>query len=75
MTQTEARRRAKELGGIAVSARPRFDSGGAFAGWNTGGWPGRKGKTWIVMALDRRTVLDDRRTPGDEIPDGRMATL
>lgn len=73
MNQAEARRRAKELGGLAVSARQRFDSGGAPAGWNLGGWPGQKGETWIVVSLDKKTVLDDRRTLGDEIPDGRVA--
>lgn len=72
MKQEEARRRAKELGGLAVSARQRFDSGGAPAGWNIGGWPNQKGETWIVVSLDRKEVLDDRRTPGDEIPDGRL---
>lgn len=75
MEQSEARRRAKELGGIATNAYQRYDSGGAPAGWRIGGWPGQKGETWIVVSLDRRTVLDDRRTPGDEIPDGRVAVV
>jgi hypothetical protein len=76
--QEEARRRARELGGIAVSARQRFDSGGAPAGWQLGGWPGQKGETWIVVSPPPRRrrdlpqrVLDDTRTPGDEILDGR----
>ena len=67
MNQTEARRRAKELGGIAVSARQRLGSGGEPAGWNLGGWPNQKGETWIVVSLDKKTVLDDRRTPGDSV--------
>lgn len=73
MKQEEARQRAKELVGIAMSARQRFDSGGAPAGWNIGGWPGQKGETWIVVSLDHKTVLDDRRTSGDEILDGRSS--
>lgn len=76
MNQTEARRRAKELGGIAVSARPKFDSGGAPAGWQLGGWPNQKDETWIVVSVPKKgqpqVVLDDRRTPGDTIPDGRL---
>lgn len=66
MNQTEARRRAGELGGIAVSARPKFDSGGAPVGWNIGGWPNQKGETWIVVSLDKGTVLDDRDHPTDK---------
>lgn len=71
MQQGQARQRAKELGGIAVSARQKFDSGGAPTGWNLGGWPNQKGETWIVVSRDKKMVLDDRRTPGDEITDGR----
>lgn len=71
MNQTEARHRAKELGGLAVSAHQKFDSGGAPAGWRIGGWPNQKGETWIVVSPDKKSVLDDRRTPGDEIADGR----
>lgn len=67
MNQTEARDRAKELSGVAVSAHQKFDSGGAPAGWRLGGWPGRKGETWIVVSPDKKSVLDDRRTPGDEV--------
>lgn len=77
MNQTEARRRAKELGGIAVSARPKFDSGGAPAGWNLGGWPNQKGETWIVISANRKgpkTVLDDTRTLGDANGDRRFAS-
>lgn len=71
MKQEEARRRARELGGIAVSAHQKFDSGGAPAGWRLGGWPNQKGETWIVVSPNKQTVLDDSRTPGDEIVDGR----
>lgn len=77
MKQEEARRRARELGGIAVSAHQKFDSGGAPAGWRLGGWPSQKGETWIVISIPKRRrwepqiVLDDTRTPGDEIGDAR----
>lgn len=67
MNQTEARDRAKELSGVTVSAHQKFDSGGAPAGWRLGGWPGQKGETWIVVSPDKKSVLDDRRTPGDEV--------
>lgn len=71
MKQEQARRRARELGGIAVSARPKHDSGGAPAGWHLGGWPNQKGETWIVVSRPRKnqpqSVLDETRTPGDEI--------
>ena len=61
MDQGTARRRAKELGGIAVSARR-----GSTGNWNTGGWPSDK-DVWIVVDPDRRTVLDDGpTTDGDE---------
>lgn len=53
MEQGEARRRAKELGGIAVSARR-----GSTGNWNIGGWP-EANDVWIVISLDRRLVLDD----------------
>ncbi len=53
MDQTTARRRAKELGGIAVSARP--ESTGR---WNLGGWPTEK-DVRIVVSLDRKQGLDD----------------
>lgn len=72
MNQAEARRRAKELGGIAVSAHPKFDAAGAPAGWRLGGWPNQKGETWIVVSPDQQRVLDDRQTPGDELPDRRL---
>lgn len=75
MKQEEARHRARELGGIAVSAHQRFDSGGALAGWRLGGWPNQRGETWIVVSAPKKgqpqVVLDETRTPGDEIGDGR----
>lgn len=57
MEQKDARRRAKELGGIATTARPTANGGG----WHLGGWAGPK-DTWIVVALDGKTVLDDGTT-------------
>jgi len=54
MDQTTARRRAKELGGIAIEARPRVTGG-----WLIGGWPHQKGATWIVVDLLKTQVLDD----------------
>lgn len=78
MKQEEARQRARELGGIAVSAHQKIDSGGAPAGWRLGGWPNQKGETWIVVSAPKRrgrqpqVVLDDRRTPGDEVGGGRI---
>ncbi len=77
MKQEEARQRARELGGIAVSAHRRFDSDGAPTGWRLGGWPGQDGETWIVVSPPPRrrkrapqVVLDDTRTPGDEVGEG-----
>lgn len=67
MKQEEARQRAQEMGGIAVSAHQKFDSGGAPSGWRLGGWPNQKGETWIVVSLNKKTVLDDRCTDGDEL--------
>lgn len=55
MEQGAARKRAKELGGIAVSARPRNSREG---GWHLGGWPSDK-DVWIVISLDGKSVLDD----------------
>jgi hypothetical protein len=63
MKQGEARRRAKELGGIAIHAYPR-----ANGGFRIGGWPNNKGMTWVVVDLNRRNVLDGTRTEGDELP-------
>lgn len=53
LDQATARRRAKELGGIAVSARQ-----GSTGRWNLGGWPTEK-DVWIVVSLDKKEVLDD----------------
>jgi hypothetical protein len=55
LEQGAARHRARELEGIAVSARPRNSADG---GWHLGGWP-QAGDVWIVVSLDRREVLDD----------------
>jgi hypothetical protein len=55
MEQGEARRRAKELGGVAVEAR-WSEAAGA---WLTGGWASASGKAWIVQSLDGLVVLDD----------------
>lgn len=53
MTQGEARRRARELGGIAVSARL-----GKTGRWNIGGWP-KANDVWIVIDRNRKTILDE----------------
>jgi hypothetical protein len=53
MNQGLARRRAHELGGIAVGARWKGDR------WLLGGWPNAKDETWIVVSLDKTMVLDD----------------
>lgn len=58
MDQGAARRRAKELEGIAVSARM-----GTTGRWNLGGWPTEK-DVWIVVSLDQRVVLDDGTPEG-----------
>lgn len=57
MDQGAARRRAKELGGIAVSARK-----GSTGKWLTGGWPSDN-EVWIVVSLNWRHVLDDGDGP------------
>jgi hypothetical protein len=56
MEQGEARRRARELGGIAVEARP----GKVPGDWLIGGWASQKDSVWIVISLDRKTVLADK---------------
>lgn len=61
MQQGEARQRARELRGLAISARRSPATGR----WITGGWP-KAGDEWIVISLDRRTVLDDARSPETE---------
>lgn len=58
MNQTDARKRAKELHGIAVSARMSGDG----LRWNVGGWP-QEGDEWIVISTDRTKVLDDSPSP------------
>lgn len=59
MEQGQARRRARELGGIAVSAR----NPERCAPWRLGGWP-LKDDVWIVVSLDRSIVLDDGEEQG-----------
>lgn len=54
MEQGEARRRARELGGIAVSAR----NPEKYRRWRLGGWP-QADDVWIVISVDRTVVLDD----------------
>jgi hypothetical protein len=55
MEQGEARRRAKELDGIAIEARWSEKANA----WLTGGWASAPGKAWIVQSLDGLVVLDD----------------
>lgn len=54
MEQGEARRRAKELGGIALSAR----NPERCKPWRLGGWP-LADDVWIVISLDHSVILDD----------------
>lgn len=54
MTQEQARRRARELEGIAVSAR----NPEKYKQWRLGGWP-QADDVWIVVSLDMSVVLDD----------------
>jgi hypothetical protein len=57
--QTAARNRAKELGGIATTARRSKTTGE----WLVGGWDSDN-ETWIVIsAYDPRVVLDDGEAP------------
>lgn len=56
MDQSSARKRAKEMGGIAVSARRSPRTGK----WITGGWATTKDEWIVVSALDGFTVWDDR---------------
>ena len=58
-TQREARKRAKELDGIAISARRSPDG----TRWIIGGWTSGA-DPWIVMSLDRTEILDDGSTMG-----------
>lgn len=59
MTQSEARRAAKALGGIAVGARLSPRTGR----WMIGGWPSQPGEVWIVVDTTKTVVLADRTTP------------
>lgn len=54
LEQTEARKLARELGGIAQAARWSEKT----LKWRTGGWPG-KDQRWVVTTLDGRMVLAD----------------
>lgn len=56
MDQGTARKRAKELGGVAVGARKSPSDGR----WILDTWSGQPGETFIVVSLDRTEVLDDR---------------
>lgn len=55
MDQIKARKRAAELGGIAVEARWKDDETGGH--WIIGGWPNQKDSTWIVTDLLKREIL------------------
>lgn len=55
MEQGEARRRARELGGIAVEARWSE----AKQTWVTGGWANQPGSAWIVVDAGNAGVLAD----------------
>lgn len=68
MNQTDARRRAKELNGVAIHAYRKSEGSGPSAGWRIGGWPHQKGETWIVVSQDLSTVLDDSPSPDEEHP-------
>jgi hypothetical protein len=60
--QGDARRRARDLGGIAVAAWPhRSDP----TRWNVGGWASSD-ERWIVISLDGQIVLDDNPAPPGE---------
>lgn len=53
MDQKTAREEAERLHGIAVEAWP------SAKGWSWGGWSGAQhpGQQWIVISLDRKSVL------------------
>jgi hypothetical protein len=55
MDQTTARRRAKELGGIAVGARWNNTKGA----WILGGWANHPEEQWIVVNPEKTLVLED----------------
>jgi hypothetical protein len=68
MDQGTARRRARELGGIALSARPKNSERG---GWLIGGW-GQANDVWIVVSLDKKEVLDDGESQSpDDLQEGQ----
>lgn len=62
LDQTTARRRARELGGIAAAAHK--DSAGR---WSTDGWPTDQ-TAWIVTSLAGRIILDDGHAPATGRP-------
>lgn len=62
LDQATARRRARELGGLAVAAH--IDHTGC---WNTDGWPADQ-TAWIVTTLARRVILDDGSAPATGRP-------
>lgn len=55
LDQKTARKRAKELGGVAIGAR--WSS--ATHQWRLGGWAGDPDETWIVVSTNKTHVLDD----------------
>lgn len=54
MSQGDARRLAKDLGGVATQARLSPSTGR----WILGGWA-NKNTVWIVVSVDGRSVLAD----------------
>ncbi|PPS89406.1 hypothetical protein [Streptomyces sp. MH60] len=67
LDQATARRRARELAGIAAAAHK--DSNGR---WNTDGWPTDQ-TAWIVTSLAGRIILDDGSTPAAAVPGSYVA--
>lgn len=51
MTQTEAREKAKKLGGVAVTGR--ITPAGTV---RLGGWPSKNDR-WFVVTLDKKHIL------------------
>jgi hypothetical protein len=62
LDQATARRRARELEGIAAAAHK--DSAGR---WSTDGWPTDQ-TAWIVTSLAGRIILDDGHAPATDRP-------
>jgi hypothetical protein len=58
MDQATARRRAHDLGGIAVGARWKGDH------WLLGGWAAQPDEVWIVVNIDKTAVLE----AGEQLP-------